>query len=57
MQVKKKKIFFKFREKSLRESQVIFNKIRIRKQKIIRKEIFISILIIVLVNDKYTIIC
>jgi len=57
MQVKKKKNFFKFREKSLRESQVIFNKIRIRKQKIIRKEIFISILIIVLVNDKYTIIC
>jgi len=57
MQVKKKKNFFKFREKSLRESQVIFNKIRIRKQKIIRKEIFISILIIVLVNDIYTIIC
>ncbi len=53
----KKDFFFKFQKKSLRESQVIFNKIRIREQRIVNKEIFISLLIIILVDDKYTIIC
>ncbi len=57
MQAKKRKFFFKFQEKLLRESQVIFSKIRIREQRIVDKEIFISILNIVLVDDKYTITC
>jgi len=51
----KERFFFKFRKKLLRENQIIFNKIRIREQRIVNKEIFIDILIIVLVNNKYTI--
>jgi len=40
----------------MRESQVIFSKIRIREYRIVDCEILISILIIVFVNNKYTII-
>ncbi len=57
MQTRKRIFFFKFREKLLRESQIIFNKIRIREQRIVDKEIFISIFIIVFVDDEYTTIC
>jgi len=56
MQIKKRKFFFKFWEELLRENQIIFSKIKIREQRIVDKEIFIKILIIVLVNNKYTII-
>jgi len=54
MHTRERKFLFVFREKSMRESQVIIDKI---KHRIVDQKIFISISIIVLVNDRYTIIC